>query len=79
MMQQAGLNLSNTGPKHWYDRKKPQYYKKEVYKNSELDKTKSKSFSWDCPVTDKLQGNTVCFFLFYEFSICKRQFERFLD
>lgn len=57
MMQQTGLNLSNTGAKHWYDRKNPHYQKKEVYKNSEFDKTKSKSFSWDYPVTNKLQGN----------------------
>lgn len=55
MMQQTGLNLSNTGAKHWYDRKTPTIRRKKFIKIQNLIKLKASPFHGTIQL--QLQGN----------------------
>lgn len=71
MMQQTELNLSNTGAKHWYDRKKPTIRRKKYIKIQNSIKLKASPFHG----TIQLQINCKAI-LFLSFSFTNSLFAR---
>lgn len=71
MMQQTGLNLSNTGAKHLYDRKNPTIGRKKFIKIQNLIKLKASPFHG----TVQLQINCKAM-LFVSFSFTNSLFAR---